>query len=401
MRDLPAWGRVREVAGPSRWLVLDDAGEAVVPIRRYLVEFAARGNRPGSTRSYAYDLLRWWRWLRVLGVAWDRATSSEVRDYALWLSAAVKPGVAGRTASKATKGTVNAITRKAYLDDNYQPRTVRHALAVLRGFYEYFADQGQGPVLNPVQRVIRGRPNAHHNPMEPFRLVGRLRYNPPVPKRRPRTLSDEQWRNVFAALSSHRDRALLALALSNGARAGEMLGLRGVDIDWGEQLIRVIRKGSRAEQWLPASAEAFVWLRLYLAQADPPRPNEPIWRTVRRRDRGDGLESQALTYDALRAVFRRVNTGLGTNWTMHDLRHTAALRMSRDPNLTLRDVQVILGHADINTTASVYLFEEDIEVAKRVLAHVAKEPGLPAAQPLSPSRYDPADLAVLFGGAQQ
>ncbi len=49
---------------------------------------------------------------------------------------------------------------------------------------------------------------------------------------------------------------MLALALSNGARAGELLSLRGVDIDWGDQLVRVIRKGSRAEQWLPVSAEA-------------------------------------------------------------------------------------------------------------------------------------------------
>jgi len=30
---------------------------------------------------------------------------------------------------------------------------------------------------------------------------------------------------------------------------------------------------------------------------------------------------------------------------MHDLRHTAALRMARDEALSLRDVQAILGHA--------------------------------------------------------
>lgn len=134
-----------------------------------------------------------------------------------------------------------------------------------------------------------------------------------------------------------------------------------------------MRKGSRAEQWLPASPEAFVWLRLYLAEARTVGPNELIWRTVRRRDRGSGLQEQPLTYDALRAVFRRVNGMLGTNWSMHDLRHTAALRMARDPNLTLRDVQVILGHADIDTTASVYLFEDDVQVAKRVLTHLNRQ----------------------------
>jgi integrase len=75
-------------------------------------------------------------------------------------------------------------------------------------------------------------------------------------------MPDERWRELFAAMRSNRDRAILALAISTAARAGELLGLRGGDLDWGDQLIRVRRKGSGAEQWLPASPEAFVWLRL-------------------------------------------------------------------------------------------------------------------------------------------
>ena len=34
----------------------------------------------------------------------------------------------------------------------------------------------------------------------------------------------------------NRDRALLAVTISSAARAAEVLGLRGVDIDWSEQL---------------------------------------------------------------------------------------------------------------------------------------------------------------------
>lgn len=49
------------------------------PIRRFLVGFVARDNRPGSVRSYSFALLRWWRRLRVVQVEWDRATSAEVR----------------------------------------------------------------------------------------------------------------------------------------------------------------------------------------------------------------------------------------------------------------------------------------------------------------------------------
>jgi hypothetical protein len=63
-----------------------------------------------------------------------------------------------------------------------------------------------------------------------------------------------------------------------------------------------------------------------------------VWRTVNRRH-GDHAP---LTHDSLRAVFRRANAKLSTNWTMHDLRHTCAIRMVRDNRLTLRDVDTIL-----------------------------------------------------------
>jgi integrase/recombinase XerD len=398
---LPSWGRVAPAAGVVPWLLLDPDGVPVEVVREFLTDFVARGNRAASVRSYAYGLLRWWRWLQVVDVRWDQVRPGEVRDYVLWLQQADKPRHQPRTASAATAGTVNPITRKQYLDDAYKPRTTRHGNAVLRAFYEYWMELGLGPVLNPVQLSgTRGRGNAHHNPLEAFRAEGRIRYNPKVAKRRPRTLSDDQWRDVFAALRCHRDRALLALTVSNGARAAEVLAIRGVDVAWGEQLVRVVRKGTRAEQWLPASAETFVWLRLYLATAGELTPDATIWRTVRQRDRGAGPAAQPLNYEALRAVFRRVNAQLGTNWTMHDLRHTAALRMSRDRNLSIRDVQTILGHQHLDTTVSTYLFEEDVEVARRVLQHLAERKH-DAAQPTPASRvavgYDAADLSTLFG----
>jgi hypothetical protein len=45
-----------------------------------------------------------------------------------------------------------------------------------------------------------------------------------------------------------------------------------------------------------------------------------------------------LNYEALRAVFRRVNALLGANYSAHDLRHTCSLRMARDEHLSLPDV---------------------------------------------------------------
>jgi integrase/recombinase XerD len=230
--------------------------------------------------------------------------------------------------------------------------------------------------------------------MVPFRAEGRLRYNPRLPKRQPRCMPDQLWEELFAAMGCNRDRAVLAIAVSTGARAAELLGMRGADVDWGNQLIRVTRKGTRAEQWLPASADAVVWLRLYFSDIGGiVSDGDAVWRTVNRR-RGVHVP---LTYDSLRAVFRRANAKLGTNWTMHDLRHTCAIRMVRDGRLTLRDVQTVLGHAHLSTT-QIYLEQDDEEVFARVREHQAS---LGRAHELAPIQvatgYDAADLAVLLG----
>lgn len=239
--------------GAVPWVVVDENGVPLEPVHVFLRDFAARGNRPASVRSYAYALLRWWRWLRAVDVEWDRASAVEVRDLVLWLQATRKPGSA-----RPPTASVNALTGKPAPSSSYAVRTIRHSNAVIASFYDFWVDTSSTLMVNPVTRRPESgqRPNAHHNPMRPYSLEKRIRYNPKLPRRLPRAMSDGQWTAVFGQLRSNRDRALLALAVSCGARAGELLGIRGCDVDWGEQLVMVRRKGSGAEQWLPASPEA-------------------------------------------------------------------------------------------------------------------------------------------------
>jgi integrase/recombinase XerD len=105
---LPRWGRV--AASPAEvvpYLTLDEVGNPVEPIRAFLRDFVACGNRRPSVRPYCYALLRWWRFLLAVDVAWDQAGPAEGRDYVLWLSQADKPIAGRRTRSAATAGRVN------------------------------------------------------------------------------------------------------------------------------------------------------------------------------------------------------------------------------------------------------------------------------------------------------
>ena len=268
-------------------------------------------------------------------------------------------------------------------------------------FYEFHRDAGTGPMVNPFPLAPErqgGRPNAHHNPVEPFRAERVGLYRPGVPKRIPRCIPDELFNRLFAGLGSHRDRALVALWVSTGARASELLGARCGDVDPGQQLVTVIRKGSRAVQQLPASPDSFVWLRLYqtaLRDAAPAGRDDPLWLTLRRPLR-------PLTYPAARAMFSRAAAALGANWTLHDLRHTAAYRMARDPLVPLTDVQWVLGHAQLSTT-QIYLTPMPGDVIAGMLAHHRRGEQTNGAERVDPgseaaAAYRRETLDVLFAG---
>jgi len=70
----------------------------------------------------------------------------------------------------------------------------------------------------------------------------------------------------------------------------------------------------------------------------------------------------------MRRVLQRANDEIGTSWTLHDLRHTAAQRMISDPRLSLTDVQCVLGHVYLTTT-QIYLQPRQDEMIARVLEH--------------------------------
>ncbi len=382
--------------------LLDGKGVVVQPVGVFLRELLASGRSAATARSYGMDLLRWWRFLGAVDVGWDRATRREARDFSCWIQVTVKQRRRRTTISDARSanivaGAPNTITGKLASGDGYAPATVAHCETVLRSFYDFHRDEGTGPILNPFpldrSRRVR-RAQAHRNPMDGWARERVGRYRPKVAHRIPRAIPDQRFNELFAALGSNRDRALVAFWISTGVRASELLGVRQCDVDPGQQLITVVRKGTRAVQQVPASADAFVWLRLYQEELHGEIPHgrtQPVWWTLRRPRR-------PLNYHAAHRMFERANAVLGSDWTLHDLRHSAAARMARDPQLTLSDVQLVMGHVHLSTT-EIYLTPNTDEVIAGVLAHHARtteQRDKPVPPPPAPG-YDPQALSVLFG----
>jgi site-specific recombinase XerC len=415
---VPLAGFLQATADPwDPYRLVDPSGEVVGPVAVYLRDLQAAGRTAATQRSYGMDLLRWFRFCWAIGAPWDQVTRSEARDFCRWIQIAAKPvsphwreqrdaadgPAAGDVAvNPSARRTANPVTGKLAPGGRYAASTAAHCESVLRQFYDFHLEAGSGPMVNPfpLGRGRRGgRAGAHHNPMDAHRDERSGLFRPRLVQRIPRSIPDERFSELFAGLTCHRDRALVAFWVSTGARAAELLAATAGDAEAGQRLITVIRKGTRLMQQLPASPDAFVWLRLYQAQMQELVPgglDQPLWWTLRRPFR-------PLTYHAAHRMFTRASAVLGANWTLHDLRHTAASRMARDPAMPLTDVQWVLGHARLSTTqkyvtplagdviTSVAAFHA--RRARRQVVPDGQDPDLPS------SGYRPESLKILFGDA--
>lgn len=368
-------GRVVECRVGLRWRVFFPDREDC-KVSGFLRDLAASDCSPATLRSYAFDLLRWLRFLDGRATAWDRAGRIDVREFVESLRETVRPRASLDSSSPVV---------------GYASRTINHQLSVLFSFYEWACADPDGPLVNPVpaQRSrAGGRVHAHQNPMEDFVIRRRATYRQRVPRPTWRGLPDDAADALFDALRSHRDRALVSFWLSSGVRASELLGVRhGVDLDPGGHTITVVSKGSRLRETVPASIDSFVWLALYLREERPPVvEGGPVWWTRQ------GTDRRPLTYHGARAVLQRANKALGTSWRLHDLRHTAAARMLADPAFTLFDVQAILRHASVSTT-QIYAQPRLEDLVGKVLEHYARPAAAPAVEP----SYDEAAVRELLG----
>lgn len=368
-------GRLRASAVAAGWEVTDATGQPIRPIAVYLHDLFANDSSPETCRSYGMALLRWWRFLAAIAVEWDEVRHSDFIDYVAWLRVAAPRhgGRAGAAPNPSSK-------------PGFAPRTINHSTAVLTGFYDFHEHTGTGPAVNPA-RSIGPRPHAHHNPMQPFARSGRQTGRQKIPKSAPKSIPDEIYDTLFSKLRHDRDRALVAFYVSSGARAAELLSMNGEGVDFGSNRILVRRKGGRTEQWIPASPDSFVWLRLYLGDRVL-KAGQPVWLTLRQPLR-------PLQYPAARQVFNRAQEELGTTYTLHQLRHTAAYRMVEDPNLSITDVAWVLNHAWVTTT-QLYTQPHPEDVLARMAQHYST-PRPVWSPPPADLGYDGTALETLFG----
>src|SRR5258708_3062744 len=117
------------------------AGERVGGVAEFVGEWQGAGRSEATLRSYAHDLLRWFRFLWAVEVPWDRATRIEARDFCRWMLVAGKPS---RPHWRSPDGTSSAS------GEAYAPSVRAHSETVVRCFYQFHVEAGRRPRDHPL-----------------------------------------------------------------------------------------------------------------------------------------------------------------------------------------------------------------------------------------------------------
>ncbi|GAB3135316.1 site-specific tyrosine recombinase XerD [Tsukamurella serpentis] len=289
----------------STGAVLDDQ------LRAYIDHLTVeRGAAANTLSSYRRDLARYRQYLAGLSVG-DLADVSQ--DQVSGFLVALREG-----------------------DDEHlplAPSSAARSLIAVRGLHRFAA--AEGITSGDVAREVRP---------------------PAAAKRLPKALPVEQVIALLEAAggdsdadtpSKLRDRAMLELLYSCGARISEVTSLDVDDIDAASRSVVLLGKGGK-QRVVPIGRPALAAIEAYLVRGRPAlvkKSNPALFLNVR-----GGRLSRQSAWQVLSAAAERAGIDTGTTHVSpHTLRHSFATHLL-EGGADVRVVQELLGHASVTTT---------------------------------------------------
>lgn len=262
---------------------------------------AEKGYSDNTLAAYRNDLGQFTHYLvnQTDAARWDEISKSQIVDYILHMK-----------------------------ELEYASSTVARKVAAVKSFFHYLRDEG----------VIDNDPTLSLE-------------SPKVKKHLPKAISEEDVERLLAeptrsdSPKALRDSALLEVLYATGMRVTELVSLNVEDVDLEAGTVYCLGKGDR-ERVVPIYDQASLILGRYLNEGRPYLLRDASETALFLNHRGERLTRQGLWLIIKHYVDA---IGIESEVTPHTLRHSFATHMLHG-GAKLRDVQKLLGHANISTT---------------------------------------------------
>lgn len=358
--------------GDRTWTVLGADHLPVEPVEEFLEHHRVIGSSPNTVRSYARGMGLWWSFLDGSGVRWDEPTVASVTGFVSWLRAGARPPLAPVVALPI------AHAPRAGSSDS----TIQSRLSAVSAFYRYHESaSGLSVPWVAADGRSRYRPFLAHLSGRRVRRPVLVRLRRPVMGPAP-TFTPAQVELILDACAtpnartgdwdgSLRDRLLFALLAESGLRLGEALGLRHSDWSAGRGRTPFIQVVPRDNPH-GVRVKGMRYRRVFVSDALERLYGDYVWQVSEAAaDHGVDLADDwyvfvnlareplfsptrpESVYDVVRRLKRCLGDRVPARWTPHWFRHThaTALLLNGTPHHV---VMRRLGHADIQTTMSLY-----------------------------------------------
>ncbi len=281
-----------------------------------------KGRSLNTVRNYDQYLTRFLEYTKLKDP--KDITDTVVRDFRIWLN---------RQETKSEKGKANTTLKK---------RTQNYYLIALRAFLKYLARQNITS-LSP-DRIELAK----------------------TPERSLDLITIEELETILKAPNTStirglRDKAMLEMLFSTGLRVSELCALpRDINLKLDEMSVR--GKGEKVRVVF-ISDNARSAIQKWLDKRDD--MDDALFVQIKEGEKlAKNKDSMRITSRSVERIIKQyaINSGISKKVTPHVIRHSFATDLLRN-GADLRSVQMLLGHANINTT-QIYTHVTDTELRK-------------------------------------
>jgi integrase/recombinase XerD len=354
--------RVQEIVTPQdhhkRYVIVDERGDLVIPVVRYLKYLDAIGRARNTLRSYAQSLSLYFTYLAQQDLDHQKVTLDDLGGFVLWL----------KNPYRSLK--VLPVQPVAQARSN---RTINLVIAAVSGFYDYLwrqddlaADLNEKTRTYLPARTRSYKSFLHH--IAKGKLVEKNLLKQRVPRcDRPKTLTKEQIETLVTACDTVRDQLLLTLLYESSLRIGECLALWIEDVDVDGRKIHVRDRGplpNDAELKTATSCRTIdvsddlinqILDYLVVVHTDEVETNH-LFIKLRGPRSGEPLD-----YADVNDLFQRLKHKTGIDAHAHLLRHSSLTSLAKN-GMRPEVLRERAGHAQFQYTYQLYVHPSEEEM---------------------------------------
>ncbi|WP_017815163.1 tyrosine-type recombinase/integrase [Paenibacillus shenyangensis] len=350
--------------GESRWIVVDKHQQMIKPIMKYIKYLDQIGRAANTLKSYAYQLKIYWDFLMDIQQNYESMDLNLLAKFMAWLRNPLP---------------VDKVSYMQSTTAKRRERTINLMVQCVINFYDYLHRIGEFEknikvaLTKQIKRFRHSyRPFLDHTSQNHTLRKNILKVK--EPRRAIKTLTKQQLLYIESQDLHIRDQLIIRILLETGIRASELLRLELDDFDIGNKsiLIRVSKTKAGENRLVYITAETMNLFQNYLLDFHCIH----TWIDRVFFNRSGKYKGEAMTYESLQALIKRLNKRTGLSFTAHMFRHTCATQLY-ERGMSIAALRKLIGHAHIQTTLHMYVHPSEDQIRsdwQQAMSNDPKEP---------------------------